>query len=165
MAHKATLAEEQLLSGEAVLAPEVLIDQLPLITVKAVYLGGHPLKTVRLKGHIAKESIKDPDNPDAEPYEIARQVNEGYQTYDFADVDNRGRKRQDRRTADGKRWEPVSHLAHIAALYRMRDADKMPMFKISATKEALGVVQRYLEATKKMQNPDSGAAVLQDMGM
>ncbi len=43
MARKATEEEERILSGEAVLSQEQVGAEFPLVELKVVYLGGHPM--------------------------------------------------------------------------------------------------------------------------
>lgn len=163
MAHKAAVQEERLQAGEEALSSEALLDQLPHIAVRVVYLGGHPHKTMRLKGHIVIEEVEREDGTKEEV--LRRQVMEGYTNYDFSSVDSRGRKRKDSLTEDGKRFVMVSHLAHIKAFYEERDTEKQPMFSLRASADVLAVVKRYFASVKQRVNPDSGAAVLQDMGL
>ena len=62
-------------------------------------------------------------------------------------------------------WTAKEHLGHIVALFQMRGEDKQPMFEILGPKEHIRVVKQYMDETKKRVNPDSGLAVLQDMGL
>lgn len=167
MSRKATDLEESLFDGETHLSQEMMADSLPLIRVKAVYLGGNKHKTMRLKGHIIIETMLDDDDPGLK-YEVKKQVMEGFTTYDFSIVNSSGRPDKALKasmTKDGRRFQEVEHLGHIVALFQTRGEDKQPMFEILGSKDAIRVVKEYMDLTKRRVNPDSGAAVLQDMGL
>jgi len=167
MPRKATEIEESLFDGETQLSREVMADALPLIQVRAVYLGGNKHKTVRLKGHIVIETVLDPDDPGLK-YEVKKQSMEGFTTYDFSTVNSSGKTDRALRalmTTNGRKFQMIEHLGHIVALFQMRGEDKQPMFEILGPKEHIRVVKQYMDETKKRVNPDSGLAVLQDMGL
>lgn len=169
MAHPATDSEEKVLQEE-VLTPESLAEEFPLVTLKAIYLGGHPRKTERLKGTIEMESdAGDLDERGRLPrgreikHFSKRMSKDGYTLYDFSSVDSRGRKTEHRMTEDGKRYEIVEHLAHALALSRRVDQDNQPTFKLSGAPEAIAVLRRYRDTVKARVNVDHGDAVLRDM--
>ena len=163
MARRATPDEERLHSGErVVMDQELAVAALPMVTLRVIYLGGHPHKTVRLKGTIDVQTIGDPDDPDRK-HEIRRQVKEGYTVYDFSNVDSLGRPMRERVTAEGRRYEECSHLGHLKAFYEFRDAEKAKQFELRGSAQAVAVVKKFIEQTRQHRNADSGAAVLEEM--
>ena len=169
MSHPATDTEEKVLQEE-ILTPESLAEEFPLVTLKVVYLGGHPRKTERLKGTIEMESdAGELDDRGRLPrgkeirHFSKRMSKDGYTLYDFSSVDSRGRKTTHRMTEEGKRYEIVEHLAHSLALSRKVDQDGQAIYQIKGEHEAIAVLRRYRDTVKTRINADHGEAVLRDM--
>jgi hypothetical protein len=172
MARAATAAEEKRLTTEQTLSAEAMGESFPSIEVRIVYLGMHPHKTERVKGTMLMETVgqrlqADEPNPEASTivHLNKRKSDAGYTDYDFAAVDNKGRRRRDGWTADGKRFVLVEHLDHILYFFRLRDdRDGTPIYEVRGEPDALEVVKRYRDLKKGTRvNPDQGAAVLKDM--
>lgn len=205
MAHKGT-AEEEALVGEGlvVLKPEMVMERLPLIEAKIVYLGGHPKKTVHCRGHISTEQVmavsiadlvtemfQERKGPDGTPVKwaqlhreeqqkvrdeltkreaqsptefVKKQVMEGAQNYDFSTVNNFGKPLpKSLLTKDGRRFQMVEHFAHIVELFRMKEPDGAPMFRVEALPAAMRIIQEYIRSTKRQRDPESGIALLEQM--
>ena len=170
MAHQARDIEEKALIADEVLTPESMAESFPMVSVKVVYLGAHPYKTERLKGQVTMETIGQRVSPDEPidkknvPVHVSKSMEKsGYQVYDFSLLDSRKRPRKDRLTADGHRWEPCEHLAHMLTFHRMRDQDGQPIYRIEGAPEALEVLRRYRAAVTAHVNPNYGTNVLKDM--
>lgn len=169
MAHPASETEEKVLHEE-ILTPESLAEEFPLVTLKAIYLGGHPRKTERLKGTVEMETDSGeldergrlPRGREVKHFS-KKMSKDGYTLYDFSSIDSRGRKTTHRMTDDGKRYEIVEHLAHALALSRRVDQDNQPTYQLKGDPEAIAVLRRYRETVKSRVNADHGEAVLRDM--
>ena len=65
----------------------------------------------------------------------------------------------------GKRWQMVTHYAHLKAMWEMRDQDKQQMFALQGSKPALALFKQYVDSTRKARSAESGPAVLEKMGL
>ncbi len=117
-----------------------------------------------MKGQIIREDFEDPDDPKRK-IPVFTKSSDGYTTYDFSTVDERGRKITVNMTKDNKRFQVVRHLDHLMQFYQTRGQDKEPMFEIRGNPEYVEVLRDYIKAKKKHVNPDAGPAVLKAMGL
>lgn len=163
MPRKATDQEEGLLSGEVTLRPEQSGVEFPLVTLKVVYLGGHPTKFVRLKGSMIEEKYTDDEGEDG----IVKKADpkNGTTGYDFAVVDSRGRKIKVNVTADGRRFALVTHPAHQLAFYRMRGLDGEPQFEFRGRSRDIATFDAFRKAARRRVDAEQGPAVLRQMGL
>jgi hypothetical protein len=156
MARRATESEEKALVTEQALSSEAMGESFPTIEVRIVYLQNHPHKTQRVKGTMLMETVGqrlDKDEPVPDQVEIVhlnkRKSDSGYTDYDFAAVDNKGRRRRDGWTADGKRFVTCEHLDHILYFYRLRDdRDGTAIYEVRGEPDALEVLVRYRDRRK-----------------
>lgn len=174
MARRATEAEEKSLVTEQALTSEAMGEVFPNITVRIVYLQTHPHKTERVKGTMLMETIgqrleKDEPNPEASNivHLNKRKSDAGFTDYDFSAVDNKGRRRKDGWTADGKRFVTCEHLDHMLYFYRLKDdRDQTPIYEVREMSDqpgSLDVLVRYRDRRKgrsglAMVTTDRGAA-------
>jgi hypothetical protein len=169
MARRATEAEEKALVTEQTLSSEAMGESFPNITVRIVYLQTHPHKTERVKGTMLMETVgqrleKSEPNPEASNivHLNKRKSDAGYTDYDFSAVDNKGRRRKDGWTADGKRFVHCEHLDHMLYFYRLRDdRDQTPIYEVRGETAELEVLARYRDRRKR---PTGAAMVATDRG-
>lgn len=164
MPHPANRDEERALLNETVLRPDAAGgDVLPLIRLKAVYLGGNLKKTDRLKGQVIE--IRDPDHPDDPSKGFKEQSSLGFTMYDFAVLDERGRKIASRLGPDGRPFQWVSHLEHLRYFFLKRGLDKERMYEIRGAEKDVKTFQDWLKARRtRRQDSDSGTGALKKMG-
>lgn len=159
MPRKASDEEEGIHAGEVVLKPERAGGEFPLITLKVVYLGGHPSKFLRLPGTVLEE--KDEETGETE----VKLSKDGWSGYDFAVKDSRGRKIKVNMTPDGRRFQMVTHYDHLVAFYNTRGPDGEGQFEFRGSPAEIQLFQAYRKAMKKKVDPDRGPAVLKQMGL
>ena len=68
-------------------------------------------------------------------------------------------------TKNGRRYQFVEHLDHIVELFRAVDDEGSKQFEISGDAAEIRVLQEYMKMIRRRLNPDSGAVVLQEMGL
>lgn len=168
MAHKAKDEEEKLLGGEKSATQESMAETLPHVRLRVIYLGGNEKKTARLPGQIV--TMPDPDDPDNESLKIREQLPTGYTMYDFASVDDRGRRvthnimgAGDKHS--GRRYEWVTHLGHLMAFYDAKGPDRERLYEVRGPANQIDAFLKYREKKRKHRDPDQGEAVLKLMDL
>ena len=118
----------------------------------------HREEQQKVRDELAKREAQSPSEF------VKKQVMDGSQGYDFSTVNEFGKPLpKSFLTKDGRRFQRIEHFAHIVELFRMKEPDGAPMFRVEALPAAMRIIQEYIRSTKRQRDPESGIALLEEM--